>query len=46
MTRHTAVLEEVLPDYDFCGRHGGDVAAGPEALWWAVERYHSEEPVQ
>jgi hypothetical protein len=46
MTRHTAVLEEVLPEYDCCGRHDGDVAAGPKAPWWAVERFRPEEPVQ
>jgi hypothetical protein len=32
-------LDEVLPDYDFRSRHSRTLAAEPEELWWAVERY-------
>jgi len=39
MTGLPIALDEVLPDYDFRSRHGRTVAAEPEALWWAVERY-------
>jgi hypothetical protein len=39
MTALPTALDEVLPDYDFRSRHGRSVAAEPEALWWAVERY-------
>jgi hypothetical protein len=39
MTGLHIALDEVLPDYDFRSRHGRTVAAAPEALCWAVERY-------
>jgi hypothetical protein len=33
------LLDEVLPEFDFRSRHSRGVAAPPESVWGAVERY-------
>jgi hypothetical protein len=33
------LLAEVMPECDFLSRHSRRVAAPPESVWWAAERY-------